>query len=120
MQVIADCRIVCGCSGKGLLGGRRAGFLKGVGRDQFGHLEHAHLLADICRQHKATVMVAFSFRFLPAIVRLREPSAAISQKPETTVPMMLPARSRPTPSRTPCRRWRRPKWLRPWSRKRIF
>jgi myo-inositol 2-dehydrogenase / D-chiro-inositol 1-dehydrogenase len=36
------------------------------------NLEHAHRLADICRQHHATVMVAFSFRFLPAIVRLRE------------------------------------------------
>jgi myo-inositol 2-dehydrogenase/D-chiro-inositol 1-dehydrogenase len=34
-------------------------------------LEHARQLARLCRDHEATVMVAFSFRFHPAIVRLR-------------------------------------------------
>lgn len=33
---------------------------------------HAQQLADLCRRLEARVMVAFSFRFLPAIVRLRE------------------------------------------------
>lgn len=33
---------------------------------------HAQQLARLCRDHEATVMVAFSFRFHPAIVRLRE------------------------------------------------
>jgi len=32
----------------------------------------ARHLAAICQQHHATVMVGFSFRYLPAIVRLRE------------------------------------------------
>jgi predicted dehydrogenase len=32
----------------------------------------AEQLARLCRDHEATVMVAFSFRFHPAIVRLRE------------------------------------------------
>jgi predicted dehydrogenase len=35
-------------------------------------LAHAEHLAELCRQLDARVMVAFSFRFLPAIVRLRE------------------------------------------------
>jgi predicted dehydrogenase len=35
-------------------------------------LAHARQLAQLCRDHEATVMVAFSFRFHPAIVRLRE------------------------------------------------
>jgi len=34
--------------------------------------EHAAQLAEICRRHNATVMLGFSFRFHPAIVRLRE------------------------------------------------
>jgi predicted dehydrogenase len=34
--------------------------------------EQAERLAAICRQHNATVMVGFSFRFLPAITRLQE------------------------------------------------
>jgi predicted dehydrogenase len=34
-------------------------------------LEHARQLARLCRQHNAIVMVAFSFRFHPAIVKLR-------------------------------------------------
>ena len=33
---------------------------------------HAAQLADICRRHDARVMLGFSFRFHPAIVRLRE------------------------------------------------
>jgi len=33
---------------------------------------HARELANLCRKHDATVMVGFSFRFHPAIVRLRE------------------------------------------------
>jgi len=33
---------------------------------------HAQQLADLCRRLDARVMTAFSFRFLPAIVRLRE------------------------------------------------
>ena len=33
---------------------------------------HAQLLAEICSRHDATVMLGFSFRFHPAIVRLRE------------------------------------------------
>ena len=36
------------------------------------HLEHAQRLAAICRQSDAPVMVAFSFRFMPAIAGLRE------------------------------------------------
>jgi predicted dehydrogenase len=36
------------------------------------NLEHALQLGEICRQSHATVMAAFSFRFHPAIVRLRE------------------------------------------------
>jgi predicted dehydrogenase len=35
------------------------------------NLEHAQKLADICRNYNATVMVAFSFRYHPAIVKLR-------------------------------------------------
>ena len=35
------------------------------------NLEHAHRLAEICRKHNATVMTAFSFRFHPAVVKLR-------------------------------------------------
>ncbi len=35
-------------------------------------LDHAQRLAALCRRHQATVMAAFSFRFLPAMVRLRE------------------------------------------------
>ncbi|MBN1580831.1 MAG: Gfo/Idh/MocA family oxidoreductase [Anaerolineae bacterium] len=35
-------------------------------------LPHARQLAELCQQYKAKVMVAFSFRFHPAIVRLRE------------------------------------------------
>jgi predicted dehydrogenase len=35
-------------------------------------LAHAQQLAELCRQYEATVMVAFSFRFHPAIVKLRE------------------------------------------------
>ena len=35
-------------------------------------LEHARRLAAICRQGDATVMTAFSFRFHPVIIRLRE------------------------------------------------
>jgi predicted dehydrogenase len=34
-------------------------------------LDHAHELAEVCRRHNATVMTAFSFRYHPAIVRLR-------------------------------------------------
>lgn len=34
-------------------------------------LETAHRLAAICREHNAKVMVAFSFRFHPAITKLR-------------------------------------------------
>ena len=33
---------------------------------------HAQELAELCRRHSATVMLGFSFRFHPAIVRLRE------------------------------------------------
>ncbi len=36
------------------------------------NLDHAQRLAALCREHNATVMTAFSFRFHPAIVRLRE------------------------------------------------
>jgi predicted dehydrogenase len=36
------------------------------------NLAHAQQLAELCRQYEATVMVAFSFRFHPAIVKLRE------------------------------------------------
>lgn len=36
------------------------------------NLEHARQLAELCHQHNAVVMPAFSFRFLPAIVKLRE------------------------------------------------
>jgi predicted dehydrogenase len=36
-----------------------------------GTLAQAKTLAALCREHEATVMVAFSFRFHPAIVRLR-------------------------------------------------
>lgn len=36
------------------------------------NLAHAQHLAKICREHNATVMTAFSFRFHPAIVKLRE------------------------------------------------
>lgn len=35
------------------------------------NLEHAQALARICQQHHATVMVGFSFRYHPAIVKLR-------------------------------------------------
>jgi predicted dehydrogenase len=35
-------------------------------------LEQAHQLATLCKDHNATVMLGFSFRFHPAIVRLRE------------------------------------------------
>ena len=35
------------------------------------NLDHAHELAELCRQNKATVMVGFSFRYHPAIVKLR-------------------------------------------------
>ncbi len=35
-------------------------------------LAHAQELARLCRQHQAFVMTAFSFRYHPAIVRLRE------------------------------------------------
>jgi predicted dehydrogenase len=35
------------------------------------NLAHARRLADLCHAHKATVMLAFSFRFHPAIVKLR-------------------------------------------------
>lgn len=34
--------------------------------------DHAAQLAEICKRHDATVMLGFSFRFHPAIVRLRE------------------------------------------------
>ncbi len=36
------------------------------------NLEQARRLAAICQRHNATVMVGFSFRFLPVIVRLQE------------------------------------------------
>ena len=36
------------------------------------NLEQAHALAEICQQYRAQVMIGFSFRFLPAITRLRE------------------------------------------------
>ena len=36
------------------------------------NLQHARQLAELCRAHEATVMLAFSFRFHPAIVKLRE------------------------------------------------
>lgn len=36
------------------------------------NVAHAHQLAELCRRHAATVMTAFSFRFHPAIVKLRE------------------------------------------------
>ena len=36
------------------------------------NLAHAQQLAGICRKHDATVMTAFSFRFHPAIIKLRE------------------------------------------------
>lgn len=36
------------------------------------NLEHARQLADLCKQHNARVMLGFSFRFHPTIVRLRE------------------------------------------------
>jgi len=36
------------------------------------NLDHAQRLVDLCRRHKATVMVAFSFRFHPAMVKLRQ------------------------------------------------
>ncbi|NJN82713.1 MAG: Gfo/Idh/MocA family oxidoreductase [Caldilineaceae bacterium] len=36
------------------------------------NLAHARQLADLCRRTGATVMTAFSFRFHPAIVKLRE------------------------------------------------
>jgi predicted dehydrogenase len=36
------------------------------------NLAHAQHLAKICREHNATVMTAFSFRFHPAIIKLRE------------------------------------------------
>jgi predicted dehydrogenase len=36
------------------------------------NLPHAQQLAKICRDHNAMVMLAFSFRFHPAIVKLRE------------------------------------------------
>jgi len=35
-------------------------------------LAHARRMAEICQVNDATVMIAFSFRFLPAIVRLRQ------------------------------------------------
>ena len=35
-------------------------------------LDQARRLPDVCRRHRATVMVGFSFRFHPAIVRLRQ------------------------------------------------
>ena len=35
------------------------------------NLDHAHELAELCRQNQATVMVGFSFRYHPAIVKLR-------------------------------------------------
>lgn len=35
-------------------------------------LDHARHLAEICQAHRAKVMVAFSFRFHPAIVKLRQ------------------------------------------------
>jgi predicted dehydrogenase len=35
------------------------------------NMDHARALADLCRQHKAIVMLGFSFRFHPAIVKLR-------------------------------------------------
>ncbi|MBC7234633.1 MAG: Gfo/Idh/MocA family oxidoreductase [Chloroflexi bacterium] len=35
------------------------------------NLAHARRLAEICRAHNAIVMVAFSFRFLPAVSKLR-------------------------------------------------
>jgi len=36
------------------------------------NLNHARELAELCQKYKATVMVGFSFRFHPAIVKLRE------------------------------------------------
>ena len=36
------------------------------------NLAHAKHLAQLCHDHEATVMVAFSFRFHPAIVQLHE------------------------------------------------
>lgn len=36
------------------------------------NLEHAHRLAELCRRQNALIMVGFSFRFLPAMVRLQE------------------------------------------------
>ena len=36
------------------------------------NMVHAQQLAELCRQRQATVMTAFSFRFHPAIVKLRE------------------------------------------------
>lgn len=35
-------------------------------------LQHARALAEVCQRYNATVMVGFSFRYHPAIVRLRE------------------------------------------------
>ena len=35
------------------------------------NLDHAQELATLCKQHNATVMLGFSFRFLPAITRLK-------------------------------------------------
>jgi len=50
----------------------RNGIAMFVEKPWASNLEHAQALAAICREHKATVMTAFSFRYHPAIVKLRE------------------------------------------------
>jgi predicted dehydrogenase len=50
----------------------RAGIPMLIEKPWATNLEHAQRLAQFCREHSAIVMTAFSFRFHPAIVKLRE------------------------------------------------
>jgi predicted dehydrogenase len=50
----------------------RTGIAMFVEKPWAADLDHAQRLAALCREHHATVMAAFSFRYHPAIVKLRE------------------------------------------------
>ena len=57
---------------KVLTAGVEAGLAMFIEKPWASNSHHARELADICRQSRRAVMVGFSFRFHPAIVRLRQ------------------------------------------------